>query len=228
VLTFRGAADGDEAPVRIIQGPKTQILLPEMVEVDPVNNELFVPAQNKVLVFNRTDQGDVAPKRILNVPANRVAVDYVHNFLVVGGRGARGNQIAIFDRAAAGDTKPLRVIAGPNAPVGGVRHGFDVYSPAGRILVSVPSRGNDPESDLASDASFVGIWSVYDDGDVPPQWTIGGPKGVLRNPRGVTVDAKNKTLIVSDKYLNGVLSYSFPEMFEEATPRPRQTARAEP
>jgi hypothetical protein len=68
---------------------------------------------------------------------------------------------------------------------------------------------------------------VYDDGDVAPQWTIGGPKGALRNPRGVTVDAKNKTLIVSDKYLNGVLSYSFPEMFEEATPRPRQTARIE-
>ncbi len=71
----------------------------------------------------------------------------------------------------------------------------------------------------------MGIWSIDDSGDVPAQWTIAGPKGMLRQPRGVTLDPKNKTLIVSDKYLNGVLTYSFPELFD--APRARETARAE-
>lgn len=58
---------------------------------------------------------------------------------------------------------------------------------------------------------------------MPPRWTIAGPKNMLRQPRGVTLDPKNKTVIVSDKYLNGVLAYSFPELFD--SPRARETAR---
>ncbi len=67
---------------------------------------------------------------------------------------------------------------------------------------------------VASDESFVGVWNyVEDKGDAPPRWTIGGPKGMLRQPRGVVLDPKNKALIVSDKYLNAVLTYYFPEVF---------------
>jgi DNA-binding beta-propeller fold protein YncE len=223
VLAFSGTQNGNVAPIRIIQGLRTQISVPEMVEVDPVHNELFVPARDKVLVFNRTDSGNVAPKRTLNWPASRVAVDYVHNLLVVSGRG----QIAIFAYDAAGDTKPLRTIGGPKAqPMGGMRHGFDVHSATGMILVSVPFGESTGEGlpMLASDQSFVAIWSVFDSGDVAPRWRVGGPQGALRNPRGVAVDAKNKTLLVSDKYLNGVLTFSLPEMFEPATPRTSNTA----
>lgn len=212
VLVFRGGADGNEAPIRILQGPKTEIVVPEMVEVDPVNNELFVPARGRVLVFNRTDQGDVAPKRALMTSASRVAVDYVHNVLVVSRGGQNGAQIAIFDRAAEGDAKPLRVISGSRARLRGApRHGFDVHPATGMILVSVPA------GELASDRAFVGVWSVNDDGDVPPRWMVGGPGGVLRNPRGVAIDARNKTILISDKYLNGVLTFSFPEMFEHGS-----------
>jgi DNA-binding beta-propeller fold protein YncE len=223
VLTFRGTANGNEAPLRVIQGPKTQLVVPEMAEIDPVNNEILVPARASVLVFNRLDQGDVAPKRVLNVrPITRVAVDYVHNFLVVSG----GNRIAIYDRTAEGDAKPLRVIQGPHAPSGNARWGFDVYSPTGHILVAVPDRSNPAQSEeesQASDAAFVGIWSVFDNGDVAPAWTVGGPKGVLRQPRGVAADPKNGTIVVSDKYLNGVLTFSLPEMYAS---RVRETARA--
>ena len=78
---------------------------------------------------------------------------------------------------------------------------------------------------IASDKSFVGVWSIDDSGDVPPQWTIAGSKGALRQPRGLTLDPKNKTVIVSDKYLNAVLTYSFPELFDAT--RARETARAD-
>jgi DNA-binding beta-propeller fold protein YncE len=222
ILEYKGGQDGEVSPIRILQGPKTQISVPEMVEVDPVHNELFVPARDKVLVFNRTDNGNVAPKRILMVPAARVAVDYVHNLLVVSGRGKTGMQIAIFDYNAEGNTPPLRIISGPNAePLGGLRHGFDIDSKTGMIIASVPfgETGGDGLPLLASEQSFVAIWSVFDNGNVAPRWRVGGPQGALRNPRGVAVDAKNKTLLVSDKYLNGVLTFSLPEMFEPQTPR---------
>jgi len=32
-------------------------------------------------------------------------------------------------------------------------------------------------------------------------------------------DAKNKAIIISDKYLNGVFTFSIPEMFEPQSPR---------
>jgi hypothetical protein len=64
-----------------------------------------------------------------------------------------------------------------------------------------------------SGLSFVGVWSIHDDGDVPPRWTIGGPKGSLVKPRGLALDPKNRTVIVSDKEHNAVLTYHVPALF---------------
>ena len=46
----------------------------------------------------------------------------------------------------------------------------------------------------------------------------------LQLPRGVTLDPKNKTVIVSDKYLNAVMTFSLPEIYDR--PAARETARA--
>ncbi len=64
-----------------------------------------------------------------------------------------------------------------------------------------------------SENSFVGVWSIYDNGDVAPHWTIGGPRGVLRQARAVALDVKHKEVIISDKQMNGVITFSFPEIF---------------
>jgi DNA-binding beta-propeller fold protein YncE len=228
ILTFRGGANGDEAPIRIVQGPKTQLRDPEKIALDPVNNEIIVfnmSIRDAVLVFERTAQGDVAPKRILKGPdtmlgAGAGAVDPVNNLLVVGG----SNGILIFDRTAEGNTKPKAVIRGDKTGLGGGGL-MTIYPQTGRILTTVMGRGAGGEASQASDEAFMGVWSIHDNGNIPPRWTIGGPKGMLRRPHGVVVDGKNKTVIITDKYQNGVLTYSFPEMFEPD--RPRQTARAD-
>jgi hypothetical protein len=36
---------------------------------------------------------------------------------------------------------------------------------------------------------------------------------MLHNIRGVTLDPKNKEVIITDKDLNGILTYHFPEVF---------------
>src|SRR5438552_16850965 len=137
ILTFRGDANGNVAPVRKIFGPHTRLKNPQAVAVDGVHGEIFVPQGNQVLVFPREADGDVAPIRVVEGPdtglgAGRVTVDPVHNLMITanapgeaaeaggGGGGARGGRgggrrvaaIRIFDRTANGNTKPLRVITG--------------------------------------------------------------------------------------------------------------------
>lgn len=222
ILTYRGAANGEERPIRIIQGAHTQLDAPEHLDVDPVHNEIFVPTRHgTILVFPRDGQGDVAPIRVLGGPDTQLegeqplAVDPVHNLLIAGTRSGRGaarqTQMLLFNRTDSGNAKPKAVIGGPKSHLYNFGGPFTVYPPKGEILVSV--RGGGPYAELASDEAYVGIWSINDNGDVPPKWTIGGPKGVLRMPRGIALDAKNKNMLVSDKRLNAVLTFRFPELF---------------
>ena len=216
IMTFRGGANGEEPPVRIIQGSLTQLTDPDRLDVDPVHNEIFVP-EGDVLVFPRGAQGNVAPIRVLKGPADMplhadaVAVDPVHNLLVVGGSvGRRQPRLFVFNRTDEGNAAPKAVIGGPKSHLVGFGGPFAVYPPKGEIIVSV--RGGE-FSELASDYAYVGVWSTQDNGDVPPKWMIGGPNGVLQMPRGVALDPKNKAMLISDKRLNAVLTFSFPEMF---------------
>lgn len=212
ILTFRGAATGEEAPVRVIRGPKTQLIALDRLAVDPVNDEIIVPEGEKVLVFPREGNGDVAPARVLTGPDTRigaarsVAVDTTRNLLIVastppgGGRGeGRVNELTIFERTAGGNAKPRRVITGL-----GASWNVAVYPERG--LIFVVQRG------------YVGVWHIDDNGKVPPRFTIGGPQGVLQEPRGVTIDPKNRAVIVSDKQLNAVLTFDVPRLFESTEP----------
>ena len=221
ILTFRGGADGEEAPIRVIQGPLTQLVAPDRLDVDSVNNEIIVPDRNKILVFPRGANGNVAPLRVLESPdirlsAREAAVDPARDLLIVTGTMEKGGErvpaLMKFGRTDNGNVKPRSVISGTKTGLwsGGGR--MQLYPPRGLLFITVrgPSEGVERR---ASDKSYVGVWSVEDEGDVPPRWTIGGPQGMLRQPRGVALDPKNKSLIVSDKYLNAVLTYYFPEVF---------------
>jgi DNA-binding beta-propeller fold protein YncE len=55
-------ANGDAKPLRVIEGPKTGLGHTVGVVVDPVSNLLAVANSQDILVFNRTDSGDVAPR----------------------------------------------------------------------------------------------------------------------------------------------------------------------
>ena len=221
ILTFRGGAHGEEAPIRVIQGPRTQLHNLSRLTVDPVNNEIFVPDRNQVLVFPREGQGDVAPIRILSGPdtqlgSGAVAVDPVHDLLIVAGSTGSGENrkvhLLIFNRTDQGNAKPRAVISGPRTGLTDPKN-IRVYPPRGWILVAQDGLQSAPGEEEASGESFVGVWSINDNGNVPPRWTIGGPNGSLKKPRGVALDPENKTVIVSDKYLNAALTYSLPELF---------------
>ena len=58
ILTFRADASGEQPPIRILQGPDTRLNGPERHTVDPVNNEIFVPQGDEILVFDREAVGN--------------------------------------------------------------------------------------------------------------------------------------------------------------------------
>jgi DNA-binding beta-propeller fold protein YncE len=216
ILTFAGGAEGETPPVRVIQGSRTRLEAPDRVAVDAVNNEIFVPEGDKVLVFDRAGNGNVAPKRALEGPdvgrgLDALAIDPVNNLLIVsaggggGDREGRGTRFLVFDRLAAGNVKPKIIIQGPRA-MGGP---FAVY-PA-RKLIFATNRPVDEA--LAGDDSYLGVWSYEKSSNGPALWTIGGPKGIFQMPRGVALDVKNKSIIASDKRLNSVLTFRVPEVF---------------
>src|SRR5207237_4514412 len=124
--------NGEEAPLRVIQGNKTQIKgvgATGKVSIDPVHDEIFLATPDQtILTFNRMDVGNVAPKRVLggndtelslgeqntgggNVPCIRI--DPINNLLLVPVSGRRsGGKILVFDQKAGGNTRPNASISG--------------------------------------------------------------------------------------------------------------------
>jgi hypothetical protein len=225
VLTFRGGTNGEEAPIRVIQGLKTGLVYADQLDADPIHNEIFVPVRGDrggmIEVFDRTAQGDVAPIRVLGGPDTGVAgygvtVDPEHDLLLAGGRGG----LRIFNRTDSGNTKPLRIVTGgpksgttgPSAPVmvPGTRMFIASTRKFGAAGKTVEDANNFQNADEAQ--SFLGVWSIDDDGDAAPRWTIA--HNILTEVRNLAVDPKHKTVMVADKGLNAILTFSFPEAFE--------------
>ena len=196
ILVFKGDAAGEQPPLRVIQGPRTQIRRADRVAVDPLRKEIFVGDGGQVLVFPTEANGDVVPIRAIRGPDTRldgggvpaIAVDPVNKVLLVARNG-----ILIFDSTADGNVKPLRVITG-----GGAGSGRAVAAHNGLVFGG-------------SSGGVVGVWNVNDNGDVAPRFRIGA--GVLLQLRGIAIDARNQTVILTDKELNSVISYYVPEVF---------------
>ena len=227
ILTFRGSADGQAPPIRVIQGPKTMLAYPNAAEVDVVNDELLVPDGGNILVYPVTSNGNVAPNRIIRSGDNLgwrlsrgIGVDTVHNVIAVDGtlpgQGGARDTIFIVNRLAEGETKPLREIRGPKTGIKAIRQ--LMVHPNGWIVITQITSGSIPEPE----GTFVGVWSIFDNGDVPPRWKIEGkPSNVMKKPRGVALNPKHKEVIVSDMRLNAVLTFSFPEIYDQEAKPPR-------
>ena len=109
-------ASGDTQPLRIIEGPKTQLNWPAGMSLDVEHGELFVANDvgDSILVFRVTDSGNVAPIRVLQGPQtgikNPTGVfwDAENQELVVSNMG--NHSATVYPRTAQGDTAPLRTI----------------------------------------------------------------------------------------------------------------------
>jgi DNA-binding beta-propeller fold protein YncE len=116
ITIYPRAASGDAAPLRVIQGPKTQMNWPTGIAFDPRTNELFVANDmgDSILVFNASASGDAAPIRALKGPntgiknPTGVFIDTKNDELWVANFG--NHTAAAYKLGASGDAPPLRVI----------------------------------------------------------------------------------------------------------------------
>ncbi len=273
VLAFSGTANGDEPPIRIIQGPNTGLIYPQAVTLDQVHHEIFVsdPGSSAIFVFAETANGDVAPLRTIRGPKSRLhatyelAVDPVRNLLVVGVNSIISNRLDssalyIFDRTANGDVAPKAIITGPKA---GLRHVFGVQVSGGQILAdSEGGDANRPYSGIAPrpaalllkmlaagiaegaprppqasqdptiislpmpwdsrNAGFMGVWSLTDNGDVAPRFVLHGPSTGLVSPGSLAVDPRHKSVIIEDSPTNSIYTFYLPKLFKSTTAASRK------
>ena len=201
ILTFRGGAYGEERPIRIIQGPKTQIVSErgmDKVTIDPVNEEILVATSlEQVLVFPREANGDVAPIRVLGGPATKIngrgrpamRVDPKNNLLLI----ANGSEILIFDRTSSGNTPPKAVIPGPSNI-----WQFEVYND----MIIFPRGDN------------IVAWSIHDTGQGSrPLLSLSAPLGERAAQTGIALNPAHQEVLIGTGQGNQIRTFVVPELF---------------
>lgn len=238
ILVFKGDANGNVPPARVIQGPKTNLIFPHAVSVDAVNDEIIVgdPGRKSVLVFPRSASGDVSPIREL-FPKDGfwivgTGVDTERDLLVValrlrvGGQGA----IHIYNRKDKGEVTPRAIITGPKT---GILSPWQVETYGGKIFVALSNnvyralyegveqrQGVPPDVELFSPwrsdvLGFIAVWDIDDRGDVAPRASIKGPVSELVHPAGVALNVKAGEIYASDSVRNAVYTFLVPEFFKQ-------------
>ncbi len=109
-------AEGEVAPLRIIEGPRTQLNWPAAMALDPERNELYVAndAGDSLLVFKAADSGNAAPIRAIQGAKTGiknptgVVLDLKNEEVWVSNMG--NHRATVYPLTATGNTAPLRSI----------------------------------------------------------------------------------------------------------------------
>jgi hypothetical protein len=122
---------GDVAPLRVIEGPLTQLNWPAQMYLDEEHGELYVANDvgDSILVFRASDSGNAAPVRVIKGAKTGIKnptgvfLDVEHQEIVVANMG--NHSATVYPRTAQGNTPPLRTIRG--APAG--KQALDIGNP---------------------------------------------------------------------------------------------------
>jgi hypothetical protein len=109
-------ANGDEAPLRIIEGPKTTLDWPGAMSLDQDTGDLYVANDmgQSIIVFHSNAQGDVAPARMIK--GARTGLSYPVGVFAdtknkeVWATNIGNSTATVYPIAANGDVAPLRTI----------------------------------------------------------------------------------------------------------------------
>lgn len=115
-------AKGDTPPIRIIEGPNTQLDWPGAMALDQQRGELYVANDmgDSILVFRATAEGNAAPIRVIKGPKTGIKnptgifLDEKNNEIWVSNMG--NHSATVYPRTAEGNVAPLRTIR--SAPQG--------------------------------------------------------------------------------------------------------------
>ena len=211
VYVFRKQAEGDEEPIRVLEGFDTQLEDPHGIALDTTNNLMYVSnfgnAHNlnpetgetygsfeppSITVYPLNASGNMEPLRIIEGPntlmnwPSHMAFHHERQELFVANDA--DSSILVFDASAEGDVAPLRVIKGPNT---GILHAPGIALDERLDELFVASMGT----------PSVTVFPVTANGDVAPLRTIrGAPVGtkslMIGNPGAVGYDSRRGEILV--------------------------------
>src|SRR5262249_21928303 len=119
-----------------------------------------------------------------------------------------------------GDVEPRGVIAGPKTGIIKIRQ-VVVDEERGQIFATI--KNNFENYDVAQArptpwnpdrTGFIGVWSITDNGDVPPRGVIKGPASGLIWPAGVAINPANHEVYAIDSVSNALFMFHMPELFQ--------------
>lgn len=195
------------APLRIISGSNTGLAAhdPQSIAIDSKNDELFVLAWDyngtvpnpwSILVYPRSTNGNVAPLRVVSIPAflastyslRSMAVDSINDEIVIG--NIADGSILVFSRMANGMATALRTITGPTTDLHGP---FIAADPVNNEIMAV-------NSDPSSRTGHITVYSrTANNGDVSPLRTISGRSSGISFIQSVAVDMVNNEVFVANE-----------------------------
>ncbi len=210
IVIYRKGAEGHEAPLRTIRGPKTRLGDPHGIFFDGANNELVVanhgnqggrspapgdaPARQRgsITVYAADAKGDAAPLRQiqgdrtgLNWPM-AIDVDRGRNEIAVANDG--DSSVRVFRRGDTGNVAPVRVIKGPRTLING---------PMG---VAYDLENNEIWVANYGDHTAL-VFPIAANGNVAPKRILrnapaGSPTVGFGNPGAVAYDSKRDEILV--------------------------------
>jgi 6-phosphogluconolactonase (cycloisomerase 2 family) len=130
IQAYPRTAVGNMPPLRTLTGPAVTFGSALGFALDTVHDELVVTDSfgDSIMVYPRTANGNVSHIRRLGgaltglaTPAH-VVIDNAHDELIVANLKNGVNTVTVYSRTAAGDTPPIRTLAGPATALVGPSH----------------------------------------------------------------------------------------------------------
>ncbi len=211
VSVFRKQAEGEEEPLRVLEGFDTQLEDPHGIALDIENNLMYVSnfgnahkpnletgeiygdfEPPSITVYPLTASGNTEPIRIIEGPRtlmnwpSHMAYHQERQELFVANDG--DSSVLVFSASAEGNAAPIRVIKGPRTGI--------VHPPG----IALDERLN--ELYVANMGTpKVTVFPVTADGDVTPIRTVrGAPEGtkslMIGNPGAVGYDTRRGEILV--------------------------------
>jgi DNA-binding beta-propeller fold protein YncE len=194
VLVYQRLAEGEEKPLRIIQGPDTGLADPHGIFVDAENNEIFVA--------NHDSYHDAAPSQEESTSVQAQLARGLANLSVpverLQPRTSAGKfvepSITVYSRTAQDNASPVRVIRGPKTELSLPMKVF-VDTVHNELFVA------------NSGSNSILVFSRDANGDAAPIRKIEGDATNLKKPVGLFVDTKNDELWATSPELHTATVY---------------------
>lgn len=172
VVVYHKYAQGDDKPIRMIVGNKTQMADPHGITLDTKNGWVFVANYGNSTQYlpgeERKGGGGTGGQGRINGSGKFVPPS-----------------ITVYPIKTDGDVPPLRTIQGPKTQLNWPGH-IKVDEDSGLLYVA-----NDGGNSVL-------VFKETDNGNVEPTRVIKGPLTQIKNPTGISLDKKAKEIIVAN------------------------------